>query len=216
MIKKLILAIAVMAVMVGAYSVSYAAENAEKEPIENAQQEKEREVKNLEKEGMEQIRKEEIGKIQDKGKWAKHHPNKEEMEAKKIEIEKRLNLTDSQKKKIESYKEKDREKIKPIIEKIKTNREEMRKVKFDPTISRSEKEKKIEKLQKERKSLKEKANKCREENMKNFESVLTPEQKEEFEKIKAEQRKQMEERRKEFVKKNDRKPPIHQEVMPLK
>ena len=117
---------------------------------------------------------------------------------------------------LKSYKEKDREKIKPIIEKIKTNREEMRKVKFDPTISRSEKEKKIEKLQKERKSLKDKANKCREENMKNFESVLTPEQKEEFEKIKAEQRKQMEERRKEFVKKNDRQPPIHQEVMPLK
>lgn len=151
----------------------------------------------------------------DKFRGKHPHPQKAEMAAKKLEIEQRLNLTDEQKKQINLNREKDRAKMKPIMEKMRTNHEEMRKLKFDATLTQEEKEKKIQKLVKEKEALKQKANKYRQDNIKSFESVLTDEQKSEFEKIKSEQRQIMEQRRRDFEqnKKNIKHP---MQLTPLK
>lgn len=139
----------------------------------------------------------------------KHHPDfgprpsKEEMEAKKAEFEKRLNLTDEQKKKIEANRKADQEKIKPVMKKLKENRDEIRELKHNNTLSDSEKTKKLNTLLKENKALKEKADKYRQENMKNFEAILTDEQKVEFAKIKQEQKAEFEKRQKEFKERHD-------------
>ncbi len=124
--------------------------------------------------------------------------SQEAMKAKKAEFEKRLNLTDKQKKKIEENRKKDHEKMKPVFENMKLKHEELKKIKADTTLSEEEKLKKTNEIKKELKELKIKADGYRKENMKNFESVLTNEQKKEFAKIKEEQRKHMMERRKEF------------------
>lgn len=117
-----------------------------------------------------------------------HKPTKEELEAKRAEFEKRLNLTEEQKKKAEANRQKDREKIEPVMKKLKANRDEFIKIKKDTTLSDADKAKQIEKLRKERKELQIKADKYHRENMKKFEELLTPEQKAEFEKIKAEKK----------------------------
>ncbi len=123
---------------------------------------------------------------------------KADMEAKKAEFEKRLNLSEEQKNKIEQNRIKDREKIKPIIEEMKAKHKELRSIKEDETLSLEQKQKKIDKIGKDLKALRVKADNCRKENMKEFESILTKEQKNEFGKIKSEQKQKMEERRKHF------------------
>ena len=67
-------------------------------------------------------------------------------------------------------------------------------------IDEESKIKQKKELKNEIKELKLQADNCRKENMKNFEAILTEEQKIEFEKIKAEQKQEMEKRRKEFLK----------------
>jgi len=189
--KSFLISLAVLTVFLGMYSTSYAAEQAK---TASAVKEVRASDTNRPPEcGFNQ--REDFGKHQPP---RFERPTKAELDAKKAEFEKRLNLTETQKKKIETQKEKDREKIKPIMDKMRTIHEDMRKVKFDPTLSQKDKEKKIAKLQKERNALKQKADKCRKDNMKNFESILTSAQKTEFAKIKAEQKKEMEQRKKEF------------------
>jgi Spy/CpxP family protein refolding chaperone len=124
--------------------------------------------------------------------------SKEEMEAKKAEIDKRLNLTEEQKKQIEKNKEKDRKKIKPVIDKMHADKKELHEIYGNDTLTRAEKDKKAKKIKKDLKKQKNLADKYRKENMKNFESVLTTEQKEEFAKIKQEQKAEMEKRKAEF------------------
>lgn len=124
--------------------------------------------------------------------------SKEEMEAKKAEIDKRLNLTEEQKAQIEKNKEKDRNKIKPVIEKIRADRKELHEIYTNETLTRAEKDKKAAKVKKDLSKQKNLADKYRKENIKNFESVLTPEQKTEFAKIKQEQKEEMEKRKAEF------------------
>ncbi|MCD7780071.1 MAG: Spy/CpxP family protein refolding chaperone [Candidatus Gastranaerophilales bacterium] len=128
------------------------------------------------------------------------HPSKEEMEKKKAEFEKRLKLTDKQKKQIEENKIKDREKIKPVFDEMKAKKQELDKLKADETVSPIDKLKKEEQLKREIGDLKHKIRAAHESNMKNFESILTKKQKKEFEKIKKEQKNDMEKRRKQFEK----------------
>ena len=116
-----------------------------------------------------------------------HHPSKEEMEAKKAEFEKRLNLSNEQKKQIEENRVKDRKLMKPVFEEMKAKRHAMKMVDFDATLTPEEKQAKKEELQTQMKGLKEKADSVREANMKNFESLLTEKQKKEFSKIQEEQ-----------------------------
>jgi len=195
--KSFLISLAVMTVLFGTCSISYAADT----QTQTASATKEVQAPDVNKPNAN--RPPECG-FNQRGEFAKQqpprfeHPSKAEMDAKKAEFEKRLNLTETQKKKIETQKAKDREKIKPIMDKMRANHEEMRKIKFDPTLSQKDKEKKITKLQKERNSLKQKADKCRKDNMKSFESILTSSQKAEFAKIKSEQKKEMAQRKKEF------------------
>ena len=144
----------------------------------------------------------------------KTHPTKEEIEAKKAEFDKRLNLTEEQKQKIEENKKQDIEKMKPVFEEMKAKRHEMRKIDFDATLSPEQKQAKKEELKAELKVLREKADAYRAENMKNFESVLDDKQKKEFKKIQEEQKKEMEKRRAEFKKNKKRKGEIHLPVQP--
>ncbi len=129
------------------------------------------------------------------------HPSKAEMEAKKVEFEKRLKLTDEQKKQIEANRIQDREKIKPIFEELKAKHQEMKKIDSDTTLSAEEKAQKKDVIRQDIKELKLKADNCRKENMQNFESILTEKQKKEFTKIKEEQQKEMEKRKQHFEKK---------------
>ena len=150
---------------------------------------------------------------QKKGQFDMHPPmpSKAEMDAKKAEIDKRLALTAEQKQKLEKNKEKDLKKIKPIMEKMKSDREQLHKIYSDTTLDTEQKAKKAEAIKKDLKKQHTLAEECRKENMKNFESVLTKEQKEEFAKIKKEQKTEMEKRKAEFekIKKEmkDKKPP---------
>ncbi len=128
-------------------------------------------------------------------------PSKEEMQAKKAEIDRRLNLTEKQKEQIEKNKAKDREKIKPVMEKMKAKHQELHKIYTDESLTKEQKDKKAEAVKKDLNKLRVQADNCRKQNMKNFESVLTKEQKTEFEKIKKEQKAEMEKRRAEFEQK---------------
>ena len=144
-------------------------------------------------------------------------PSKAEMEAKKAEFEKRLNLTEKQKEQIEKNKQKDREKMKPIFEKMKENKQAIMKIHQDKSLTPEDKVVKSAEYEKELIDLKVKANELRKENMKNFENLLTDEQKAEFAKIKEEQKKEMEKRRTQFKEKRGFKgaqPPITLPVQP--
>ena len=128
------------------------------------------------------------------------HPTKEEMEAKKAEIDKRLKLTDKQKKQIELNKQQDRIKMKPIMDDIHAKKQEFREIIENDNLSQAEKDKKLKEVKESMRELKSQADALRKENMDNFESVLTEKQKKEFAKIKEEQKKDMEQRKKEFEK----------------
>lgn len=98
------------------------------------------------------------------------------------DFEKRLNLTDAQKKKVEKQREKDKAKMEPIRKQIK----EKQKAKFEIIKKYEEQNADLIKLNNEIKVLKDKEHKIMEENRKAFESILTKDQKAELEKIKSE------------------------------
>ena len=146
------------------------------------------------------------------------HHSKAEMEAKKLEFEKRLNLTEEQKQKIEKNKQKDKEKMKPIISKMHEKRSELMGIKTNMTLAPHEKVEKMAPIEKDLIDLKLKANDLRKKNMEEFEKILTKEQKAEFEKIKQEQMEEMAKKKHHFKggKKHFHKkhPPIEKPVMP--
>lgn len=100
----------------------------------------------------------------------------------KAEFEKRLNLTEAQKAKIEKNRKADMEKIKPIKDKIRAKKEAKMEIikKYEQT------DPELIKLNKEIKALKDQEHKIMEANRKSFESILTKEQKAELAKMKAE------------------------------
>lgn len=148
-------------------------------------------------------------------KFKGHHPTKEEMEAKRAEFEKRLKLSDEQKKQIELNKQKDIETIKPIIDELHAKIAEKHKIRQNKELKVGEAEKMMADVDKQIRDLKIQADNLRKENMKNFENLLTEKQKKEFAKIKDEQKKEMEKRRKNFEgKKGPKHPPIGLPVEP--
>ena len=149
-----------------------------------------------------------------KHKFKHQGPSKAEIEAKKLEFEKRLNLTEEQKLQIEKNKQKDKEKIKPLFEEMKVKRGELRSIRLNPSLSELEKSKKSAVIEKELIDLRVKADELRVNNMKNFENILTKEQKMEFAKIKEEQKKEMEERKMKFHSDKKLPPYMKKEVNP--
>lgn len=102
-------------------------------------------------------------------------------------IDERLKLTEEQKVEAKAIRMKGHEKMKPVFEKIKAKKQEAEAVKMS-RIAVQAQEEKLAVIKNEIKTLKQEARKIREENTKEFEAILTPEQKIEFEKIKAEGR----------------------------
>lgn len=107
---------------------------------------------------------------------------------KKAEFEKRLNLTDEQKAKAKAIREKGHQEMKPLMDKIKAKREEIKAIKLSKIAVEAQNEK-INALRGELKELRKQANELRMKNMKEFESILTKKQLKELKKMKEEGRK---------------------------
>ena len=129
---------------------------------------------------------------------------KAQMEAKKAEFEKRLNLTEEQKQTIEANKIKDREKMAPIMKEIREKQKSFKAIDENANLTAEQKQKEKQQVKAEIKALKAQADKYRQDNMKSFENVLTPQQKAEFEKIKKEQKQEMEKKRIEHIEKMEK------------
>lgn len=110
-------------------------------------------------------------------------------------INERLKLTEEQKTKAHQIRMKGHEQMKPIFQKIKAKKEEIRKIAEDTKLSQDKKDKKINALETDILKLKQEARKVRMQNTKEFEAILTEEQKAEFAKIKEEGRKMHEQRK---------------------
>ena len=100
-------------------------------------------------------------------------------------IDEKLKLTEEQKKQAHDLRMQGHEKIKPVMEKTKAKYDELKAI-MGSDLSIDEKNQKINALEKELLALKQEARKIRTENMKEFEAILTPEQKTEFDRIKKE------------------------------
>ena len=103
----------------------------------------------------------------------------------RAEFERRLNLTEAQKAKIEQNRKADMAKLKPIKEQIRAKKE----AKFEIIKKYEETNPDLIKLNKEIKALKEQEHKIKEANKKSFEALLTKEQKAELAKMKTEREK---------------------------
>lgn len=102
-------------------------------------------------------------------------------------LDDRLKLTEEQKQKAHDLRMQGHKKMKPVFEKMRAKKDEIKKVEAS-NLSQDKKDKKIEALKNDIKNLKQEARKIRMENTKQFEALLTPEQKAEFEKVKQEGR----------------------------
>lgn len=103
-------------------------------------------------------------------------------------FEKRLGLTDEQKIKARDLRIKGHEKIRPIIEEIKLKKQEANMVKMS-RIAVQAQEEKLAIIDAELKVLEKKAHDIRKANMKEFESILTRDQKKILKQMKKEGRK---------------------------
>lgn len=100
-------------------------------------------------------------------------------------LDEELKLTEEQKKQAHDLRMQGHEKIKPVMEKTKAKYDELKAI-MGSDLSIDEKNQKINALEKELLALKQEARKIRTENMKDFEAILTAEQKAEFERVKKE------------------------------
>lgn len=103
-------------------------------------------------------------------------------------FEKRLGLTEEQKVKAKEIRVKGHEKLKPIIEEIVSKKQEAKMVKMS-RIAVQVQEERLAKLDSELRILEKKAHDIRKENMREFESILTREQKKILKQMKKEGRK---------------------------
>lgn len=123
--------------------------------------------------------------LPEKGDFKKHKDGK--MKPQRPNLDERLKLTEEQKQKAHEIRMDGHKKMKPVFEKMKAKKAEIKEVK-NSNMSEEKKAKKIASLKKDLRKLKQEARKIQMENTKQFEAILTPEQKAEFEKIKQEGR----------------------------
>lgn len=133
------------------------------------------------------------------------HIQKQDMEKRRQEFEKRLKLTDEQKLKAKEIQEKGKKEIKPVMEEIRLKREEIRKIE-NSFHTDKEKQALITPLRNDVKELNKKAHKMKVQNMKEFEGILSEKQLKELEKMKKEGAKNFEKNIK--MQKNEFKPPF--------
>lgn len=109
-------------------------------------------------------------------------------------FDQRLGLTEEQKQKSKELRLESRNKMKPVIEKIKSREAEIEMVKKS-NLTEQEQEKKINSLKADLKTLHKQAHDIRVENMKNFEEILTPEQRQTLKEMKQEGRQEFSKQR---------------------
>jgi len=119
---------------------------------------------------------------------AEHKNVKERFKQNKEELRQRLNLTTEQQEKAKQIRENARPVIKPLFEQIHQKKQEIRELR-QSGATREELQPKIDEI----KSLRQKADALRKENMQKFEAILTPEQKAEFNKFKEEKKQKWQE-----------------------
>ena len=125
------------------------------------------------------------------------HPVKHEQpdfKRKNFAFEKRLGLTETQKIQAREIRLKGHEKLKPVLEEINNKKQEAKMVKLSRIAVRVQEEK-LAVLDKEIASLERKANEIRKANMKEFESILTRDQKKILKQMKKEGRQRYERRK---------------------
>ena len=114
----------------------------------------------------------------------KHHKGMKKMPP-RVNLEEYLNLTEQQKAQVKANRIKSRKAMKPIMNSISDKREAILDV-MDSDLPKAQQEAKIKALKEEINGLHKQANEIRKQNMKDFEAILTPEQKAKFEKFKQE------------------------------
>jgi len=120
---------------------------------------------------------------------------KAKMEQKKAEFEQRLNLTEDQKTKIKAIREQSREKIKPLFESMKVERAKLHQLKESGAS-----QKEIDAQKTKLKMIREKIKEEQKANFEKVQSILTPDQQKEFNKIHEEHKKEFAKHKGEFKK----------------
>ena len=115
--------------------------------------------------------------------------NESERAQKESAFEKRLGLTEEQKQKAKELRTQGFENIKPVIEKLKSRELEAEMVKKSKLAPRAQEEK-LRSIYKDMTTLKKEAHDIRVKNMKDFENILTTEQKKTLKEMKQEGRKE--------------------------
>ena len=125
----------------------------------------------------------------------KNPPSKEEMakmrKAREAAFEQKLGLTEAQKAKAKEIRQKGHKEMKPIMSKLREKRQEADMVKMSRIVGQDQ-EARLNAIDKDIKNLEKKANVIRKKNMKEFESILTKDQKKILEEMKKEGRQKFE------------------------
>jgi Spy/CpxP family protein refolding chaperone len=114
----------------------------------------------------------------------KHHPPK-------VNMDEKLKLTDKQKEQAKQLRQQGREEMEPIMNAIRTKHEQKELIKRSKDITTEAKLEQVEKLNNQINALHKQAHDLRLKNQRDFEAILTPAQKKELDKIKADARKNM-------------------------
>ncbi len=128
-----------------------------------------------------------------------HKPPVNSMHAqRRAEFDKRLNLSEAQKAQAKEIREKGEKEMKPLFDAMRAKREEIEVIKLS-RVSTQMQEEQISEVRKDMAEIKKKMHAVRMQNMKEFEAILTKDQKNELEKMKQEGRKKFEQRRKNNI-----------------
>lgn len=106
-------------------------------------------------------------------------------------LDEKLKLTEVQKEKAKSLRMETREQMRPIMEAIKTKQEQKEIIKHNRNLTAAAQCEQVEKLNNQISELKKQAHDLRVKNEKDFEAILTPKQKSEFNKLKEERKKEL-------------------------
>ncbi len=113
----------------------------------------------------------------------------------RINLDEKLKLTEQQKVKAKEIRMQGREEMEPIMNAIKTKHEQKEIIKRSTDITTEAKLEQVEKLNNQINALKKQARDLRLKNERDFEAILTPAQKKELDKLKAEGKKKAMERK---------------------
>ena len=125
----------------------------------------------------------------------KNPPSREEMikmrKAREAAFEQKLGLTEAQKAKAKEIRQKGHKEMKPIMGKLREKRQEADMIKMSRIVGQDQ-EARLNAIDKDIQNLEKKANVIRKKNMKEFESILTKDQKKILEEMKKEGRQKFE------------------------